>query len=182
MTAVWMHGTTCSLRWNMISLSLRLRLFFFFFVFFWYLFSTSNYCISAGYNYYGTERMYSGTDGREFEADIFFGVVYYQRLRHMVADKYQVPFLPFQWIWSSLVFDADIFFVVLYASEWWHHIMRVIWLALRVVSRDHTSVLLAVIHWLFLFSSQFDKTIFLTLVSCCLHKPMVLSKRAVTPG
>ncbi|CAH3126705.1 unnamed protein product [Pocillopora meandrina] len=44
----------------------------------------------SGYNYYGTERMYSGVDGREFEADIFFGVVYYQRLRHMVADKYQV--------------------------------------------------------------------------------------------
>lgn len=45
---------------------------------------------AAGYNYYGTERMYSGVDGRELEADIFFGVVYYQRLRHMVADKYQV--------------------------------------------------------------------------------------------
>lgn len=44
----------------------------------------------SGYNFYGTERMYSGVDGREFEADIFFGVVYYQRLRHMVADKYQV--------------------------------------------------------------------------------------------
>ena len=48
----------------------------------------------AGYNFYGTERMYSGTDGREFEADIFFGIVYYQRLRHMVADKYQVPTPP----------------------------------------------------------------------------------------
>lgn len=44
----------------------------------------------SGYNFYGTERMYSGVDGREFEADIFFGVVYYQRLRHIVADKYQV--------------------------------------------------------------------------------------------
>jgi DNA-directed RNA polymerase I subunit RPA2 len=44
----------------------------------------------AGYNYYGTERMYSGADGREFEADIFMGVVYYQRLRHMVSDKFQV--------------------------------------------------------------------------------------------
>uniref|UniRef100_A0A1B0CWN7 DNA-directed RNA polymerase subunit beta n=1 Tax=Lutzomyia longipalpis TaxID=7200 RepID=A0A1B0CWN7_LUTLO len=45
---------------------------------------------SGGYNYYGTERMYSGTDGRELKADIFFGVVHYQRLRHMVSDKWQV--------------------------------------------------------------------------------------------
>lgn len=44
----------------------------------------------AGYNYYGTEKVYSGVDGREMEADIFFGVVYYQRLRHMVSDKFQV--------------------------------------------------------------------------------------------
>lgn len=44
----------------------------------------------GGYNYYGTERMYSGIDGREMTADIFFGVVHYQRLRHMVSDKWQV--------------------------------------------------------------------------------------------
>ncbi|XP_002742157.1 DNA-directed RNA polymerase I subunit RPA2-like [Saccoglossus kowalevskii] len=44
----------------------------------------------AGYNYYGNERMYSGVDGRELEADIFVGIVYYQRLRHMVEDKFQV--------------------------------------------------------------------------------------------
>ncbi|GFR32945.1 DNA-directed RNA polymerase I subunit RPA2 [Trichonephila clavata] len=44
----------------------------------------------AGYDYYGTEKMYSGVSGEELEADIFFGVVYYQRLRHMVSDKYQV--------------------------------------------------------------------------------------------
>lgn len=44
----------------------------------------------AGYNYYGTERMYSGVDGREMTADIFFGVIHYQRLRHMVSDKWQV--------------------------------------------------------------------------------------------
>lgn len=44
----------------------------------------------GGYNYYGTERMYSGVDGREMKADIFFGVVHYQRLRHMVSDKWQV--------------------------------------------------------------------------------------------
>jgi len=45
---------------------------------------------TAGYNYYGTETMYSGQTGEEFEAQIFIGVVYYQRLRHMVSDKYQV--------------------------------------------------------------------------------------------
>ncbi len=45
---------------------------------------------TAGYNYYGTETLYSGTDGVELTADIFFGIIHYQRLRHMVSDKYQV--------------------------------------------------------------------------------------------
>lgn len=44
----------------------------------------------AGYNYYGNEPMYSGITGEEFQADIYIGVVYYQRLRHMVGDKWQV--------------------------------------------------------------------------------------------
>ncbi|EFA85001.1 RNA polymerase I [Heterostelium album PN500] len=44
----------------------------------------------AGFNYYGNEPMYSGTTGEEFHANIFFGICYYQRLRHMVKDKYQV--------------------------------------------------------------------------------------------
>jgi DNA-directed RNA polymerase beta subunit len=63
----------------------------------------------AGYNYYGNEPMYSGVTGEEFHADIYMGVcffpplslitfeliifvkvVYYQRLRHMVKDKFQV--------------------------------------------------------------------------------------------
>lgn len=44
----------------------------------------------AGYNYYGNEPMYSGITGEELNADIYIGVVYYQRLRHMVNDKYQV--------------------------------------------------------------------------------------------
>lgn len=44
----------------------------------------------AGYNYYGNEPMYSGVTGQEFKADIYLGVVYYQRLRHMVNDKWQV--------------------------------------------------------------------------------------------
>jgi len=44
----------------------------------------------AGYAYHGTESMYSGFYGTELKAHIFIGVVYYQRLRHMVSDKHQV--------------------------------------------------------------------------------------------
>ncbi|MCJ1445590.1 MAG: DNA-directed RNA polymerase I subunit RPA2 [Stictis urceolatum] len=44
----------------------------------------------AGYNYHGNEPMYSGITGEEFAADIYIGVVFYQRLRHMVNDKFQV--------------------------------------------------------------------------------------------
>lgn len=45
---------------------------------------------AAGYNFYGNEPMYSGITGEEFQADIYLGCVYYQRLRHMVNDKFQV--------------------------------------------------------------------------------------------
>lgn len=44
----------------------------------------------AGFNYYGKERMYSGVNGNQMEAKIYIGVVHYQRLRHMVSDKFQV--------------------------------------------------------------------------------------------
>ena len=46
--------------------------------------------IKAGYNYHGNEPMYSGITGEELKADIYIGLVYYQRLRHMVNDKFQV--------------------------------------------------------------------------------------------
>jgi DNA-directed RNA polymerase I subunit RPA2 len=46
--------------------------------------------LAAGYNYHGNEPMYSGITGQEFKADIYLGLVYYQRLRHMVNDKFQV--------------------------------------------------------------------------------------------
>lgn len=39
---------------------------------------------AAGFNYYGSEPLYSGIWGEKMEADIYIGVVYYQRLRHMV--------------------------------------------------------------------------------------------------
>jgi len=43
-----------------------------------------------GFQRLGTERMYSGIHGTELETQIFMGVIYYQRLRHMVSDKAQV--------------------------------------------------------------------------------------------
>jgi len=46
--------------------------------------------LASGYNYVGSEPMYSGITGEECRADIFIGLVYYQRLRHMVSDKAQV--------------------------------------------------------------------------------------------
>jgi len=36
------------------------------------------------------EKMISGVTGEEMPCDIYIGVVYYQRLRHMVSDKFQV--------------------------------------------------------------------------------------------
>lgn len=45
--------------------------------------------VKNGYNYYGNENMYSGIFGDEMKVDIYIGLVYYQRLRHMVSDKSQ---------------------------------------------------------------------------------------------
>jgi len=45
---------------------------------------------AAGYSYYGSEPLYSGVTGQVMHADLYIGVVFYQRLRHMVSDKAQV--------------------------------------------------------------------------------------------
>lgn len=42
-----------------------------------------------GFNYHGVEVLYSGFYGTELPCEIFIGPVYYQRLRHMVSDKFQ---------------------------------------------------------------------------------------------
>ncbi|KAI9563545.1 hypothetical protein GHT06_011008 [Daphnia sinensis] len=43
--------------------------------------------IKHGYNYQGKECLTSGTTGEQLTAYIYFGPVYYQKLKHMVMDK-----------------------------------------------------------------------------------------------
>ncbi|KAH9586458.1 RNA polymerase Rpb2 [Trypanosoma melophagium] len=43
----------------------------------------------AGYNRYGREKLIDGISGEEMEAEVFMGICGYQRLRHMVNDKWQ---------------------------------------------------------------------------------------------
>ena len=47
----------------------------------------SHALIAAGWNYYGKDLLYSGTTGKPLKAYVFFGPVYYQKLKHMVLDK-----------------------------------------------------------------------------------------------
>jgi DNA-directed RNA polymerase subunit B len=42
---------------------------------------------NLGFKYSGRETMYNGVTGHKYDVDLFIGVVYYQKLHHLVADK-----------------------------------------------------------------------------------------------
>lgn len=48
---------------------------------------------AAGYHYYGSEPLYSGISGKQMTAEIFMGVVYYQRLRYLINYIYIMCYL-----------------------------------------------------------------------------------------
>lgn len=47
----------------------------------------SEILVEHGFNYSGKDMLYSGITGEALEAYIFFGPIYYQKLKHMVMDK-----------------------------------------------------------------------------------------------
>lgn len=47
----------------------------------------SDILVQHGFNYSGKDMLYSGITGEALEAYIFFGPIYYQKLKHMVMDK-----------------------------------------------------------------------------------------------
>ena len=47
----------------------------------------SKHLLNCGYESNGNELLYNGLTGEQIESNIFIGPVFYQRLKHMVADK-----------------------------------------------------------------------------------------------
>jgi len=49
--------------------------------------SISEKLLELGYEAHGNELLYNGLSGEQIECNVFFGPVFYQRLKHMVKDK-----------------------------------------------------------------------------------------------
>ena len=47
----------------------------------------SKILIENGFNYAGKDMLTSGITGEQLEAYVYFGPIYYQKLKHMVMDK-----------------------------------------------------------------------------------------------
>lgn len=43
--------------------------------------------VDAGFEYGGRHTLYNGINGKKYEVSVYIGVVYYQKLHHLVADK-----------------------------------------------------------------------------------------------
>ncbi|PHT86249.1 hypothetical protein T459_08355 [Capsicum annuum] len=52
---------------------------------------------ACGFNHHGVEVLYSGVYETELTCEIFIGPIYYQRLRHMVSDKFQFDTISNVW-------------------------------------------------------------------------------------
>ncbi len=52
-----------------------------------FVFTEYSVCCRNGYNYLGKDTLTSGITGEQLSAYIYFGPVYYQKLKHMVVDK-----------------------------------------------------------------------------------------------
>lgn len=64
--------------------------------------------------------MISGYTGEAFRTDIFIGPVYYQRLRHMVSDKFQVSTTaPLRAFINVFITDRRTYTLSQGVAEWW---------------------------------------------------------------
>ena len=62
--------------------------------------------VKSGFSYSGKDLLYCGITGVPLESYIFSGPVYYQKLKHMVADKVSL-FLSLSFILSFLLCTLD---------------------------------------------------------------------------
>ncbi|KAM3326287.1 hypothetical protein P3S67_001413 [Capsicum chacoense] len=76
--------------------------------------------MACGFNHHGVEVLYSGVYETELTSEIFIGPIYYQRLRHMVSDKFQVFVCHTTRLWETLLhsFYHNHLKVVRLLTEW----------------------------------------------------------------